>query len=134
MAIISRLAGAILCQTDSSFYLVGDLKEPLDFTSAGFDEENIEPLKKPWVKLSPNGRAIDKGSEQVLMEYLADDALVEKLADLFMIKRNGSISERLWGLMLETNEVHKDGVPDCTWLAQTPEDVWDMVRETVLKC
>ena len=47
-----------------------------------------------------------------------------------MIFRNGSISERLWGLVTEMSE--KDGkVVNGQWLVDTPVDVWDIVRDSV---
>jgi hypothetical protein len=48
-----------------------------------------------------------------------------------VIERNGSVSERLWRLVLGDAPAE---VVDLRWLGQMPLQVWQVVRDTVLKC
>ena len=87
----------------------------------------------PFVKLNTQGPVSLDGSG--LYWDLEGEALCEKLSETFLIKRNGSVSERLWGLVLETTEEnYNDETLDGTWLANTPDEVWEIVRDSVLRC
>lgn len=134
MARISRLKGAVLAESEGRFFLIGAPKEPLDFEAHGFKNPGeIEAPRIPYIELVQEGQ-IPANDSEILTTNLEGEALAEKLAQSFMILRNGSISERLWGLVTETTETKKDDALDVDWLAQTPEDVWDIVRDAVLRC
>jgi hypothetical protein len=58
------------------------------------------------------------------------------IGERLTVNRNGSVSERLWGLILGEDEVEEPSgraIP-CAWLCEMPAGVWDVVREAVLKC
>jgi hypothetical protein len=104
MARVGRLAGALVAESDGRYFLVGDTKEPCAWQG--------EPI------------AIDAPYLDVPVE---GDALARLLAARFVIERNGSVSERLWRLVTEHGA-------DARWLAEIPDDVWRIVRDTVLRC
>jgi hypothetical protein len=63
--------------------------------------------------------------------------LADLVARRFVIERNGSVSERLWRLVLTPKDAldpPNDGTFDATWLVEMPEQVWEVVRNAVLKC
>jgi len=136
MALVGRLAGAILAETEGQFFLVGNPKEPCDFATAGFESPGvINALERPFVRLVPC-RSI-----QVPQPYLTldveGDALARLLVDRFVIQRNGSVSDRLWRLVTDPKQENRaviDGNIDARWLGDIPTEIWRIVRETVLKC
>jgi hypothetical protein len=51
-----------------------------------------------------------------------------------VIKRNGSVSERLWRLVTQP-EVHEGKAEiDARWLGEVPTAIWQIVQDTVLRC
>lgn len=130
MALVSRLAGALLAETCGAFYLVGDLKEPCDFEAAGFDPPPTIPgHDQPFIELVPR-RAIAL-APPLLRLGLEGPALAQLLFDRLVIERNGSVSNRLWRLVTQGSEAGQIDVP---WFAEMPSTVWNIVREGVLKC
>jgi hypothetical protein len=129
MARIGRMAGAIVAQTGGVYYLVGDTKEPCDFTAHGFVAPPAErsPVQQPWVRLQVRG---EPRLQAALHMDVEGEALPEMLAHRFLIRRNGSVSERLWNVVTE----HHDTAAPVTWLHAMPAPVWDIVRDTVLRC
>ena len=101
---IGRWMGAIVVEADGEQRLVGNPKEPCTFTPP-------VPLSSP---LEVADRAIDE---------LA--ALVEAR---LVIARNGSVSERLWRMVTHDCATRAD------WLLEVPAHVWELVRDTVLRC
>jgi hypothetical protein len=74
----------------------------------------------PWLELSLEG-----------------PALLQALSARLLIERNGSVSERLWRLILSPDpdvELDPAAVVDARWLGEVPAHLWQMVRETVLRC
>jgi hypothetical protein len=134
MARVGRLAGALLAETRGEFYLVGNTKLPCDFAAAGF-ERPVEADERPFVRLLPcRYPAIDP--PQLALE-VEGDALPCLLAAALLIERTGSVSERLWRLVLRGNE--DEGGPsapvvDARWLGEIPEPIWRIVRDAVLRC
>jgi hypothetical protein len=58
-----------------------------------------------------------------------------------IIARNGSVSDRLWRLVLGGDgdgDAYGDGdgggVVDAGWLGEMPARVWGIVRDSVLRC
>jgi hypothetical protein len=131
------MAGAIVAKTNDAYYMVGDRKQPLNFAEYGFHEiPERDPKEQPIVKLETLGdREVKMESPQLLMDVEGEE-LAERLKELFMIHRNGSISERLWGLVGESSEPLDDqpDVIDARWLSQTPLEVWEIVRDSMLRC
>ena len=128
---VARLAGAILVESAGSYFLVGNTKEPCDFAAAGFEPpaEPIDALARPYVRLA---QAAPISLRAPVLELdLAGEAAAARLAAAFVIERNGSVSERLWRLVLGDEP---DDLVDLRWLGQMPLHVWQVVRDTVLKC
>ena len=65
------------------------------------------------------------------------EGLAELLANRLLIRRNNSVSERLWrivtGEMDQEKEVMTEDA-DASWLIHMPDHIWNIVRDTVLKC
>lgn len=130
MARVSRLAGAICAATDVGCFLVGNTKEPCDFAAAGLAPPPSGEDTR-YRRLSPIGPLRLPGPS--LRMDLEGEALARLLADRLLIERNGSVSERLWRLALGSDHDRAEEV-DARWLALVPASVWQIVRETVLRC
>ncbi len=138
MARVGRLAGALLVETSGDYFLVGNTKQPCDWNGAGFEKPSVDPSAAPFVKLAPL-RAIDLGAPQLAIA-LEGEPLVHALVQRFLVERNGSVSERLWRLVVHrgaTDDEEIDDPPavvDADWLAEIPAPFWKIVRDTVLRC
>ena len=136
MALVGRLAGAILAETEGQFFLVGNPKEPCDFAAVGFEPPGvIDAMERPFIRLSPL-RPVQVPQPYVTMQ-VEGEALARLLVDRFVIQRNGSVSDRLWRLVIDPkqeNRVAPVGNIDARWLGEIPAEIWQIVRETVLKC
>ena len=128
---VSRLAGAILVESAGEYFLVGNTKEPCDFAAAGFEPpaEPIDAMARPYVRLAQTAPITLHAP--VLELDLDGEAAAARLAAAFVIERNGSVSERLWRLVLGDEP---DDRVDLRWLGQMPLHVWQVIRDTVLKC
>ncbi len=136
MALVGRLAGAILAETEGQFFLVGNPKEPCDFAAVGFELPGvIDAMERPFIRLSPL-RPVQVPQPYLTMN-VEGEALARLLVDRFVIQRNGSVSDRLWRLVIDPkqeNRVAPVGNIDARWLGEIPAEIWQIVRETVLKC
>jgi hypothetical protein len=136
MATVGRLAGALLAESRGEYYLVGNTKVPCDWAAAGFEPPaEIDALKRPFITLSAC-RAIEIAPPRLLLE-VDGEALPRLLAELFLIERTGSVSERLLRLVLgQTDEDPEPSAETVSvqWLADMPKQVWAVVRDTVLRC
>jgi hypothetical protein len=101
---IGRWMGAIVVEVDGEQRLVGNPKEPCTFTPP-------VPLSSP---LEVGERGLDE------LAAVAHARLV--------IARNDSVSERLWRI------VTHEGATSAEWLFDVPAHVWEIVRDTVLRC
>ena len=130
---VTRLAGAILAETNGDYYLVGELKEPCDFLKYGFQAPPESTPENPvkYNKLTVAGRVASEEGGCLEMETQGEN-LAELLFRRFVILRNYSVSDRLW--RVATVRQDKDGRVDGRWLEQMPDDVWEIVRENILKC
>jgi hypothetical protein len=133
MARIARLAGAILTETEGRYYLIGDLKEPCDFARAGFDPPGELEAGLPAYRALSALRPITL-EPPVLTVALEGEALARRLADFLVIKRNGSVSERLWRLVMQPEVNEGQAEIDARWLGQIPPEIWRIVQDTVLRC
>ncbi len=136
IAHIGRIAGAILLECEGSYLLIGNTKVPCDWPQQDFvAPAEIDALKNPVqplercssqpAPLGPNYLTITLSPNQT-----KEDA-ANIIASRFLITRNGSISDRLWNLILG-----EDPAPEteATWLLTMPDRLWQIVRETVLRC
>jgi hypothetical protein len=133
MARIARLAGAILAETEGRYYLVGDLKEPCDFTRAGFEPPGELTAGAPAYRSLAATRPIAL-EPPVLTVALEGEELAKRLADFLVIKRNGSVSERLWRLVTQPEINEGQSEIDARWLGEIPRGIWQIVQDTVLRC
>jgi hypothetical protein len=136
MALVGRLAGAILAETGGQFFLVGNPKEPCDFAAVGFECPGvINAMERPFIRLSPL-RPVQIPQPSLTMTVEGED-LARLLVDRFVIQRNGSVSDRLWRLVTDPKQEDRAvsaGTIDAQWLGEIPTEIWHIVRETVLKC
>jgi hypothetical protein len=134
---VGRLAGALLVETGDEHFLVGNLKRPCDFAAAGFERPagEIDALVRPSLRLHRSGPLAVPGPWLTLA--LEGEPLLEALAERLLIARNGSVSDRLWRLILSPDpdgEAAPEAVIDARWLGEVPGHLWGIVRETVLRC
>jgi hypothetical protein len=134
---VGRLAGAILVETGGDHYLVGNLKRPCDFAAAGFEKPaaEIDALARPFVRLARSGPLAVPGPWLEL--GLEGEPLLQALSARLLIERNGSVSDRLWRLILSPDPdatVDPDAVIQARWLGEVPAHLWQLVRDTILKC
>lgn len=137
MARVGRLAGAILAESNGEYFLVGDTKSPCDWGASGFERPvEIHPAKRAFVRLSRSGEVV-LGSPHLVLA-LEGEALACALAQRFIIERNGSVSDRLWRLVLSAGDTDAEqepvGAVDARWLGEIPAPIWQIVRDTVLRC
>ncbi|AUX39138.1 hypothetical protein SOCE26_005200 [Sorangium cellulosum] len=137
MARVGRLGGALLAETQGTYYLIGNTKVPCDFQQAGFEPPGeIDALKKPYVQLLPLREV--KVAAPVLLLDVEGEELARRLAQRFLIERNGSVSERLWRLVYSPDDPLDDPEEpierDARWLGDIPEAIWQLVRDNVLRC
>jgi hypothetical protein len=163
MARVGRLAGAILAETEGSYYLVGQTKVPCDWGRAGFEPPGEfgpagnrphaddstpgqdrphadDSTRCPYIRLArlASAAAIDLGPTWLTLS-LEGEALARGLATKLLVERNGSVSERLWRLIVSGGVDSEDDDPpegeiDARWLGEIPPAVWQIVRDTVLRC
>jgi hypothetical protein len=136
MARVGRLAGALLAETEGQYYLIGNTKEPCDFRALGIEPPaEIDALKRAFLPLEV-ASPIPLGKTSLTLE-LEGEALAQRLAACFVIRRTGSVSERLWRLVAGAGEGDDEpppGVVEARWLGEMPLSVWRVVQDTVLRC
>jgi hypothetical protein len=126
---VGRLAGAILLESGGAFFLIGNPKEPCDWAQAGFVEPGeIDARARSFMPLMATGAV--RIAPPCLRIENAGAGLAELIANRFVIARNGSVSDRLWRLIVKDSAAEIDA----TWLAGMPDEIWAIVRDTVLKC
>jgi len=135
MARVARLAGAILVETEGRYFLVGNPKGPCNFAGAGFEPPGapVDAMARPWIELTA---VRPVALEAPVLDYPVDgEAAPERLAEQLVIARNGSVSDRLWRLVVGlTGDEDAPPSVDARWLAATPDRVWSIVRDNVLRC
>jgi hypothetical protein len=136
MSRVGRLAGAILAETGGDYYLVGNPKQPCDWRAAGFEPPvDIDARVRPAIRLARCGAVVL--AAPVLALEVEGEALAHLLAASFVIPRTGSVSDRLWRLVLGQSEDDDAVVPDLVparWLGEVPPPIWQIVRDAVLRC
>jgi len=140
MARVGRLWGALLVHSGSEFYLVGDTKVPCNWTAAGFEPPgDVDARQRPFTRLSPlAGRT---AGLEITLPYLTleleGEPLARLLAERLVVQRTGLVSERLWRLITGASEDDDEPaaeVTDARWLGEIPLPLWQIVRDTVLRC
>jgi hypothetical protein len=134
---VGRLAGALLVETGEEHHLVGNLKRPCDFAAAGFElpAQEIDALARPALRLARSGPLTVPGPWITL--GLEGEPLLRLVAERLLIERNGSVSDRLWRMILSADpdaEIAPAITVEARWLAEVPRHVWAVVREAVLRC
>jgi hypothetical protein len=135
MARVGRIAGAILAESEGQYFLVGNTKMPCDWARVGLEAPaEIDALKRPYIRLVSRA-AVDMGTTHLAVA-LEGEELARRLAECFVIRRTGSVSERLWRLVLGggDDEAPPAGAIDARWLGEMPLRVWQVVQDTVLRC
>jgi hypothetical protein len=132
-----RLAGAIVAETGADHYLVGNTKQPCDYRAHGFEPPvELDATKCPFVRLVRDGQ-VKLGGAYLELDGEGEE-LAGTLADRFLIDRNGSVSERLWRLVVGLGDLDADppalAAVDARWLGAMPPGIWKLVRDTVLRC
>ncbi len=132
-----RLAGAIVAETGAEHYLVGNTKEPCDFRAYGFEPPvEVDAKKRVFVRLARTGAAKLDGTFLEIDREGED--LARTLAERFVIERNGSVSERLWRMVVCAGDPDADPpadpAVDARWLGAMPAGIWKVVRDSVLRC
>lgn len=135
----ARLAGAILLESAGEYFLIGNTKEPCDWPRAGFDPPvEIDAVRQPFLRLVPCGEiAIVPPFLSIHFSDATTETLAQIVADRFLIRRNGSVSERLWRII--TGESDESGTAaaqsiEAGWLVAMPDRIWQIVRDAALKC
>ena len=134
MASVGRLAGAILAETQGEYFLVGATKEPCDWAAAGFHVPGgLDDVQQPFLQLSPR-RSVEVPAPRLRLA-VEGQQLGRLLVRRLVITRNGSVSERLWRLVVSADEGGTEEAEiDARWLGEIPDPVWDIVREAILRC
>lgn len=136
MSRVGRLGGALLVETSGEFYLVGNTKVPVAYAEHGFEKPAlVDAMVNPFIRLAKCGEP--RVAAPFLELAVEGEALAQLLAERLLIERNASVSDRLWRLLLNPAAPQEtiDGESvDVTWFGQMPKQVWDVVRDTVLKC
>jgi hypothetical protein len=109
--------GAIVVESGAAQWLVGNPKEPCAEVPDSLESPYVRALTTP-VPLT-GALDVDDGD---------GETLARAVAARLVIQRNGSVSERLWRL------VSGDGATRLQWLVDVPATVWEIVRDTVLRC
>lgn len=139
MARVGRLAGAILAETGGDYYLVGNPKVPCDWRAAGFEPPgDLDARVRPSMRLARLAASGPPtlGVPQLTLE-VEGEVLGRLLADAFVIPRTGSVSERLWRLVIGEDDEHERELSDvisARWLGEVPPAIWNIVRDSVLRC
>ena len=142
MARVGRLGGALIAETRGDYFLVGNTKAPCDFRAAGFEPPGeIDAMKTPYLRLRPLREGAVVGISHIappaLLLGVEGEELPRLLVQRFVIERNGSVSDRLWRLVWNLDDPLDDPEPverDARWLGDIPAPIWQIVRDTVLRC
>ncbi len=137
---MTRLGGALLLETAGEFFLIGNLKRPTAFPAAGFTPppQPIDALARPFIRLERASATPIAGPFVDLGDRTTGAALATVLAERLVVARNGSVSDRLWRLLFDgdpdADPPPADAVIDARYLVEIPTHLWNIVRDTVLKC
>lgn len=135
-----RLAGALLLEGQGSYFLIGNTKEPCDWPTVGFERPTEgDPAALRVRRLEPLGNQPSLGPTTLSIQINEQpiESIAGTLANRLLIRRNSSFSERLWRIVIGASDENPSGLPansDVTWLIAMPEQVWEIVRDTALKC
>ncbi len=137
---LSRLAGALLLTADGGSILIGNTKEPCDWQQAGFEQPAELQTGSSGVRVLQRIGNPQQPASPVLFVHAdgqSAEAVAAILANRFLIRRNSSVSDRLWRIVIGINDESPNDSPihsDVSWLVAMPEQVWNIVRDAALKC
>ena len=98
-----RLAGTILMQWQDEYFLIGHTKFPCDFSQHRVESPDKERDEKSAVeKIKPlAGKQVswEEGSIIFEAESFGIEESLQKLGEIFLIRRNNMVSERIWELV-----------------------------------
>jgi hypothetical protein len=118
-----------------AWFLVGDTKIPCDFRAAGFvAPAERDVIRERFVRLELQGSP--RLTRTTLSIALDGVEAARAIGERLTVDRNGSVSERLWSLIVGEGEAEQPSgrTIDCAWLCEMPITVWNVVRDAVLKC
>ena len=130
---VARLAGALLVQSGPELFLVGSTKVPCDWSAAGLARPTErDPSDEPIVRLEPSGGVVLAPPVITFGAGLAGETFARLVARRFLIERNGSVSERLWQLVIRGGDPDADGALgqelDAGWLGRPTLAVGQMAN------
>jgi hypothetical protein len=135
---ITRLAGAILLEQENQYFLIGNTKQPCNWQQEGFETpDEIDAVKQPFLLLTPVRTIAIEGQHLTVDQSNGATELAQALATRFLIRRNGSVSDRLWRIVTGENDetgASAEQQINITWLIDMPERIWEIVRDAALKC
>ena len=144
--IVSRLAGSLIVTGPRTAYIVGQPKEPCNWSDFGINPTvDFDHWKKPFMtELSLHRPYTAIGHRFVMTAISGNNSqkndekhLAEVLSSRLLIERNGSVSERLWHLVHQMDITDYSTEPletNIDWLITMPAGIWNIVRDTVLRC
>ncbi len=127
------MEGALLYFDGKQYFQIGEFKTPCDLSKKGFKE--LEIYKDGIVRELKKVNDVKND-----FEFLCEGGGIEMAFNLYekwAILRNKSISKRVGRLVKEkSNKVllNQQSYHDIRWLCQMPKEIWEMVREELLKC
>jgi hypothetical protein len=136
---VGRLAGAILAESEGGYFLIGNPKRPCDWNAAGFEPPGaLDATVRPFVCLARTAATAVGVAGPFIQVAVEGEQLARTLAARLLIDRNGSVSDRLWRLVLRGDPDAEDppghAVLDARWLCDVPAPIWEIVRAQVLRC
>lgn len=135
MAQVARWHGALVAHTEGRYFLIGNTEGPADFAEGGFEApaEPVDARKRPYIELK--AVAPVPLEPTVVRVDLEGMALVTLLVERLLVDPTGSVSDRLWNMLIGETGRAPDvpGELEANWFVQQPKRVWDVVRDKLLR-
>lgn len=135
---IARLCGAIVFRSEGHYFLIGELKEPCVFEEYGFELPQREgTADRHWVELRLKDPCVQSKLNFSVALNFSGPLGANQVYRSFAIYRNSSISERLMNLVLDVSprfQLKEQEMIDARWLSGLPFSIWQMIRDSILKC
>lgn len=137
MARVGRIAGCLLVKSEGVYALIGYPKEPCAWEEHGFvPPSEMQHWEAPYCRLQTLEGIAPDLSEVFLEVELEGEPLRDALMDRLLVARNGSVSERLWRLIVGADDEGNvaPGPRKARYLTETPQAIWNVVKDAVLRC
>ena len=134
LAFLGRLGGAMLVQSANEYYLIGKPKQPVDFSEYGFEAPGEY---ENFTQLTVEDAAKTADIKYDMLSSVSAGEFALAIYQRFAIYRNSSISERLVSYVTSKSQrvAHNGGeFTDVRWLAAMPQESWEIIRDSLLKC